>query len=67
MTTQHAPYDTHTDASELSTMHTCSLCGDYVTLPCETCSAIYADDLPLELGIQWTDDDYNQEMDDYYN
>ena len=65
--THNAPYDTQTDASEFSTMHTCSLCGDYVTLPCEACSTVYADDLPLELGIQWTDDDYNQEMDDYYN
>ena len=48
MTTQHAPYDTQKDASELSTMHTCSLCGDYVMLPCEACSAIYADDLDLD-------------------
>jgi len=48
MDNQYAQEDTQTDISEFSMMHTCSLCGDYVTLPCETCSIFYADDLPLE-------------------
>jgi hypothetical protein len=25
-----------------------------------------ADDIPLDSIIQWTDEDYNEEMDDYY-
>ena len=48
MTTQHTPHGTQKDASEFSTMHTCSLCGDYVTLPCETCSIVYVDDLDFD-------------------
>jgi len=48
-------------------MGTCLLCGEYTQSPCIACSTVYADDMPLELGIQWTDEDYNEEMDDYYN
>ena len=58
---------THSGTQNDCTMHTCLLCGEYTQLPCMACIALYADDMPLDQIIQWTDDDYNQEMDDYYN
>ena len=57
----------------------CCLDGDYsspydppsqsdydYTCTCVACSTVYADDIPLDSIIQWTDEDYNEEMDDYY-
>ena len=38
----------HSDAQSDNTYQTCPLCGEYTIAPCIACSAVYADDMPLD-------------------